>query len=555
MSARVCYIQREDRGAVLRRLRVIGAKADDAWEPPTEDPAALGRTVSSAAAWIADRLSAKPGGRLGGRVLDRLCLDPDGGVCGWITANAADTRMVRAVIEQEAAGDSDDPFTDASAHAGRFPDLPGEVNYQPLAAGRAVETGPSRTPVLAVPDIAARSLIDALDEQGVQVGSCVTIWQAMIAAWAHTSASTPQSERVVAESSPVFAVVLCVPGERVIWAWGRGSSTIAAGAFRTRLGVRPTPGLLLEEPPEVRGTNGHAAPNGAAAALGGRLATEWLAWSAQIGHVPSRVLWVSPVGTTPHNGSGAGVGLDSSEIARALSRAAPRASFDAIDDPDPVGLTLRRLAENLDEGGPGHASGADAQLVTLSNRPGRAHRGMYRWLAILLLAASAAIGTFAWTFWQQRGEAINALANVRANQLALLEAGAPELVNDRLAVVNLRSMVNEATGPAPVQIPPQKPVLRELETLAFVLGNPDYEVQEIDIGAISVSFRVLVDGTVAYEQLEQSLFGIAGSSVLWSTPLTTRPSGEKIAVTGTGVWDLPQNNPSQSSAAPIGGRP
>ena len=548
MSARVCYIQREDRGAVLRRLRVIGGKTDDAWDAPATEAGAIGnQTVASAASWVADRLS----GRLGGRVLDRLCLDPDGGVCTWVTSNSADPRMVRAVIEQEGRGEGDELFAEAAqTEAGRFPDLPGEVGYQPLAAGRSAEAGPSRTPVLAVPDVAARALLDALDEQGVQVGSCVSIWQAMVAAWAAPQGGSSDNRFIDSGDRPVFAVVLCTPGDRVIWAWGRDEDTIAAGSFRTRLGARQTSGLMLGEGGDGDDEGGPAPiSDGGAAALRGRLATEWIAWSAQLGVVPRRVVWVGPIGSSESSADGSSAGLDAAAISAALRGAAPGATVDAVDEADPVGLTLRRLAENIEEGAAGSKPGADGRLVGLSNRPGRAHRGMYTWLALLFIAASVVMGAFAWTFWERRDEATAALAAVRSNQRELLEQGAPDLVNDRLALMNLRSKVQQKAGPAPVSVPPPKPVLRELETLAFVLGNPDYELLEIDLGTISVTFRVRVDGTVAYEQLEQSLFGIAGSSVIWSTPLSTRPTGDKITVTGTGVWSVPTGG-SQSSIAP-----
>lgn len=521
LSSRVCYIEREDRGAVLRRLRVVGAQTDDTWHAP---PGTLDRQVFTAAAsWIGDRLN----GRLTGRTLDRLCLDVDGAVCSWITAASAEPKLVRAVIEQESVHDADDPFADAGHNgAARFPDLPGEVDFEALPAGRLADDGPARTPVFAVPDVAARVFMDALDESGVQVGSCLTLWQAMLKAWA--SVSAPSGGRVVAENSPVVAVVLCVPGDRVIWAWGRAEAPIAAGAFRIRPAGGP-PDRLLEDgqPQDEPGRD-----DGADAAIGGRLAADWLAWSAQIGKAPARVVWVGPVG--------AGPGLEGGEITSALRRAAPGATVDVIDEEDPVGLTLRRLAERLDAGKE-HPAPAD-HLGALSNRPGRMHRAMYRWLAILLLAASAAMGALAWDFWQQRARALAAITEVRANQRALLEAEAPDLANDRLALLHLRERVSQARGPATVDIPPPKPVVHELETLAFVLGNPDYELIEIDITSLSITFRVRVDDTMAFEQLQQSLFGIGGSNIAW-TPLNPRQVGGRIEVSGSGTWAQEDRSP------------
>lgn len=518
MSSRVCYIEREDRGAVLRRLRVLGTKTDDSWEAPR-----VGRTngqraaCTAAAVWVSDRLNGKPGGRL----LDRVCIDVDGSVCSWITANSTDTRLVRAIVEQSGADDSDDPFADAGhSTVGRFPDLPGEMGYQAIGPRREKTDAPVRTPVVAVPDVAARAVIDALDESGVQIGSCISLWQAMMKAW--WNRPTSSHDRIVAESSPVLAVVLFVPGERVIWSWGRSDTPMAAGAFRTRLGLRVTRPMLTDD---GEGPVDEVNP-GCAEAAGGRLAAEWLAWAAQIGHAPTRVIWIGPLGET----------VDGGEIGAALRRAAPGASIDVIDDPDPVGLTLRKLAERIDSGEE-HKAGPESCLVGLTNRPGRVHRAMYSWLAILFLAASGTMATLAWTFWGERGASLQRLAQVRANTRSLLEVGAPDLVNDQLALRNLRARVEQARSRTidPGRIPAAKPVLRELETLAFVLGNPDFELQEIDIGALSVSFRVRVDDTLAFEQLQSSLFGIAGSSVAW-TPLNPRQTGNRIDVTASGTW-------------------
>lgn len=530
MSRRVCYLERDDRGALLRRVRVVGAHTDDGWEAPRAgaDAESVRQVSRTAAAWVSDRINGRNGG--GARTLDRLCLDVDGAVCSWITANSGEARLIRAVIEQDAAQDADDPFAE-SGHAtvGRFPDLPGEMTYQSLIGADKPPAGGgrARVPVFAIPDIAGRSLIDALDETGIQVGSCVSLWQAMMSVWASSSAAS--SQRVVAEAeAPLVAVVLCQPGERIIWAWGREGAPIAAGAFRTRLGVDAGP-LRLPEGDEEMFETIRGPSHGASA--GGRLAAEWLAWSAQIGRVPTRVTWVGPVHAD------AGSGLSGGEIAGALRKAAPGASVDIIDETDPIGLTLRRLAESLESPSAGPCEAGGACLVSLTNRPGRVHRAMYHWLAAVLLAAGLAIAAMAFSFWQRRGEAVEGLSRVQANQRELLERGAPELVTDRMALLNLRNQVDQArrrridSG----QIPPPKPVLRELETIAFVLGNPDYELIEIDIKPMSVTFKVRVQDTLAFEQLQRSLFGIAGSSVAW-IPLNPRQVSNKIEVTATGTW-------------------
>jgi hypothetical protein len=532
VSARVCYIQREDRGAILSRVRLIGRTADETWEAPGGDARAMGNTAASdAATWIADHLSSK----LGGKTLDRLCLDLDGAVCTWVPASSTEPGMLRAVIEHEGGGDDTDPFGDAGNGAsGRFPDLPNEMGYQALGLAESpsrakIAALEGRAPVLAVPEVAARAIVDALDEAGVQVESCTTLWQAIAGAWAPRSGSSG-SDRVVSENTPLVAAVLCIPGERIVWAWIRAGVPIAAGAFRSRAGSRQAAmNLLLEEgQDESYDPGGHHDPAVPARALGGRLAAEWLAWAAQIGAFPSRVTWIGPM--AQHDRSG----LDPQDVADALRRAAPEASVDVIDDDDPVGLTLRRLAERLDDE-PRTLDNPDARLSGLSNRPGRVHRAMYHWLAILLLIASAAIGAVAFALWQQRGESLERLAAVRANTRVLLEEGAPELAGDPYPTMKLRERLNAERGPAPVAIPPAKPVLRELETLAFVLGTPDYELDNIDISSFAVTITVRVNDTRAYEELQGSLQGIGGTSLIWNS-FNPKPDRDKIRVNGTATW-------------------
>jgi hypothetical protein len=530
VSARVCYIQREDRGAILARVRLIGRSTDDAWNAPRGELDPLGTgDAGQAAVWIAEHLESK----LGGRTLDRLCLDLDGAVCSWVPASAADPGMLRAVIERDgAAASDDDGFGDAMGQgAGRFPDLPNELGYQTINTepGGATALAEGRAAVLAVPEVAARRLVDALDEAGVQVEGCVTLWQAMALAFEPRTGSAG-ADRVVAENSPLIATVLCVPGERVVWAWSRAGSPVAAGAFRTRIGsAGAAQAFLLEdgesEPPA------HDGSEASETALGGRLAAEWLAWAAQFGAFPGRVTWIGPLA---RDGAPDQPGLAPAQIASALRRAAPDATVDVIDDADPIGLTMQRLAERLDDE-PRALDRPDARLASLSNRPGRVHRAMYHWLAIVLLIASAAIGAVGYEFWGQRAGAREALLEVRANQRALLEQGAPELAGDPYPTMKLRERLDAQRGPAPVRIPTPKPVLRELETLALVLGNPDYQLESIDISGFAVSFVVKVNDTRAYEDLVDALSNIGGSSINWNS-FNPRPDREKIRVNGTGTW-------------------
>ncbi|MEM7623908.1 MAG: hypothetical protein AAF235_11985, partial [Planctomycetota bacterium] len=104
MSIRICYLDREDRGGRLRGVRVVGPRFEAAWNAPAGqvagDPG--GEVYVSAAAWIAEELSARPGPKPVGKRLDLLCLDTDGSACTWVSAPNSDRKSVAAVAERQA---------------------------------------------------------------------------------------------------------------------------------------------------------------------------------------------------------------------------------------------------------------------------------------------------------------------------------------------------------------------------------------------------------------------------------------------------------------------
>jgi len=94
---------------------------------------------------------------------------------------------------------------------------------------------------------------------------------------------------------------------------------------------------------------------------------------------------------------------------------------------------------------------------------------------------------------------------------------------------------------------PQKPILQELETLSFVLGNPDYKLEKIEMSATAVTIIVVVPDTAAYEELVESIERIAGSSVGdWIKTPRTNPSG--IRINFTGLWSDPMQNTTAGGA-------
>ena len=546
MSARVCYIERTDRGGRITGLRLVGPNTDERWEALHGD---LRDDAKDGASWLADRLASSGSPRR----LDRMCLDADGAVCGWLGADSADPKLVKAMIDRDAAGLSDDPFAEVDTVAvPRFPDLPNEVSLQPLAAaersgGGSVfgkkkaqpadgdPHGPSRFAVLATPDVPARLLIDELDRAGIEVGSVVSVWHAASRVWDASSGHGLRSDRVVADSAGCVGVVLVDIAGRLSWSWSAGGELVAAGAQRLplhRTAIEPSGdtggarriGGGEEISPEVR------------PASAGRLGADWLGWSAQLGYAPARVVCVVPKSRLAvSNGT---VTLDAGGVAAALRKALPSASIDLIDIDDPVGETLVRLAKRVESAQDARTDdGVRTSMQDLSNRPGRAHRAMYRWVALALLVASAFIGVLAWNLRGTGTAAAEAASAVRSSKREILRQINPEYEMNPFPVRVLGEEIRRLRGSVvPTGVPPEPlPILEEVDTITLLLGNEGFELEKITVTSLTISAAVIVDGTQEFEFLRESLRRIAGSNVVWNEPNRTA-AGERLRVSLSGLW-------------------
>ncbi|MEM7756164.1 MAG: hypothetical protein AAF297_11075 [Planctomycetota bacterium] len=426
---------------------------------------------------------------------------------------------------------------------------------QDAAADRGDPADPARRlAVLAMPEAPARLLLDELDRAGIEVGSVGTVFHAASAVWdvsaradRTTSASVPESGEngvIDAETGPMCTAVLLVePDGRLVWCWSVKGGVAVSGSARLAGGVARSGGVPRDsetaierraeraevDTPSVRVTSGVLA----------RVTTEWLSWTAQLGIVPSRVVVVAPfasleVGTASSNGA---AGLDAPGIASALRRALPSATVDLVDDDDPVGLTLRRLAELHDDNAPAVRGDSGSQrrgLVSLTRRPGRAHKAMYRWSAAALLAASVALSAVSWRFLTRAEVSEQRVATLSSQRRALLERVDPSLIVSPFATRELENRVQASRAPTE-SLAPALPIVPELEALSYVLGNADIELQSISINQVSATFNVTVPDIEAAEALRESLRSIFGSSMSWSDPTITR-SGSAVRVSATGLW-------------------
>jgi hypothetical protein len=380
VSGWICSIQRSDRGDRLVSVRLLGVGCDELWVAPAE--ATPVGAAQDAAVWLRERLGK-------GGSLRMLCADVDGAACSWLTVPDADPRVVLAAMRHseddgwDAPGESPDPLGAWQAAA------TGEADAQALAPTRTApaitllpQRGskgalPQRLSVIAMRDAVVKVCLDALDDQRVGVGLVTSIWHALATAWDAggpagrdaTHASGDGGHDIAAMDSPATAVVLLDPLGRLVWSWSQSGNLLAAGSIR-----------LYASELGGGATSLHVSRQDVA-----RLATDWLSWTAQLGMAPRRVLCLTPE-TDPGE-------LDPAGLARALSEAMPDASVDLATMPDPVGATLARLVDLPPSVLP-RPSEPRSSLVALSHRRGRAHKALYRWSSLALIAM--AVGSGGW---------------------------------------------------------------------------------------------------------------------------------------------------------------
>ncbi|MEZ6244045.1 MAG: hypothetical protein R3B57_13495 [Phycisphaerales bacterium] len=513
-------MSRGDRGALVRALRLVGERTSDSWTAPTSDPR---RAIGSGAEWVRDRLVAlaASNGR-SAKVLDRICLDVDGSACSWVSATGTDRRMVRALIEGAAgAMDADEGGPGASS---RFPDLPDETDYEPLASSSAMEGGvgaSARIGVIATPDVAARLMLDELDSLGVRVGGVMSVWQALASAWdaPDVGAGGVRADRIVADERPMTAVVAVDPeGSRVVWVWSEHGRPLAAGSIRlskARSSGDESSGRIGEEPASTLGEQDIA-----------RLALEWLSWSAQIGRTPARAVCIGPFGRLDESVEDV---LDAGGAARALATVWPGASVDVLEESDPIGRTLTMLAER------GEARDV-GELGELATRPGRAHRSMYIWLSGALALGGIAAGVMAFQLWSSASDLKAQRDQINANRVEILNEVGLDREKWKQALLELQSIHGALYGQQNnVRAEPIMPVMAAFDRLTFVLANPDWDLVTISVGSTAVSVRVTVPDVRTAEQLEQAVLSITAGLLEW-TPMDKRERAGAVDCNLTGTW-------------------
>jgi hypothetical protein len=521
----VCYIERTQGGAGIKRIRLIAAGLARHWTAPDPRsvssvaageaaPATLG-VARAGAAWIAETLN-----QVGLKRLAAICVDAEGSICAWLSAPSPEPAVVRATIIQSGA-DGDGGSSGAGVGAARLITestpggssggaLMGDTSVQALATlepeakGQGLNLTPwkkkaqtdlvqrkQRYAVLAVQDAIARVLLDELDARGIETDRVVTLWHAMAGAWDRVEAAS-LNDRLVSANSPGAAVILVEPTGRLIWAWTRSGELVAGGAMRlaTRarrdapvtsgrvevLATADAAARVVEDDAETENLAIDFTPADA-----GRLAVDWLSWSAQLGHCPDRVVCLA----VPGLGGGAGDSTGPEALFANLTRVWPGATIDGAVHEDPIGATVARLAglgpevrvsvdgtkiESPAAERPYHHRPREA-MAELSARPGRADRRLYQWVGIALCGAAALVAAVGWQFHRSMDAANAEFEMARKARVDALNAAAiygPNIPKALKPQDELQTALKKLQDQNKT-IKPPKPILREtLRVLAAI---------------------------------------------------------------------------------------
>ncbi len=538
MSVRICHLERGARGSVIKRVRLVGQSASQAF--PAEESSS-GVEPREAARWIRESLSQV---RDAGSVA-MLCLDTDGSTCAWLSSPSEDPTIINVLARAGGVAAGDETPRGHAAFELYAP-TPAESSIEalvtpPARASAALATfrrapaageGPKRLAVLAAADVPARLLIDALDDEQVPVEATGSFWHVMAMAWdpgaraagAVTAGGGPMQAQTVPGT---VATVVIEPRGRLVWCWSRGGELLVGGSMRLRTGVpgadeggEATPGAIFGAD-EVH-----------------RLATEWLSWSVQTGCSPSHVTCVM----TAHDPRMV------SEFGQALGRHWPQTTVDAVMVEDPVLATLSRVAERLEGTPRGVDDGLSARraMVGLSTRQGRAHRRMYLWKSVAIAGGALLAVTLSAKLRSAASAAREEAVAIQAASAALVKEHFPD-ARPGPGYSLLQATTDEVTrlrnlAEPPKRAEPPMPLLEELATISMVTGDPAYSLENIDLE--SSSSAVLRLGVVANslsdaEAMTEALNAIAGSAVLrWDEPAsydtTSRPG--KFRINYTAKW-------------------
>jgi hypothetical protein len=494
--------------------------------------------VEATADWIGERLA-------GRRRLDELVMGVEESLCIWMAAPGATPSVVAAALRrrqgdwaEQSAATLIQPLArdDARGKEGAPSSYTGRLlsavkrNKQPGARSAGHSGGARRLSVLQMHDGPTRLLLDSLDSRNIRVGVVSTLWHVAGRAWI--------DENAPPDVQSLTAVVLLEREGRIVWSWHAGPDLKAAGAITARGHQAPprrAPEALVEA--ERRAEAEHpserpiASPEHRAAQNSGRLTLDWLAWSAQIGSSPERVIVV---------------GEQAGAFASALEARWSGARIESHEEDDAIGATMLRLTRVRRAGRP-ETDDPMRCVVDLSTRPSRAHRrlGVLSAAAVLLLAGGlVGLGV---QMQSRTAEMDRARREARTTKVELIQGlpGAPQNARVRgLEVQSLRTMLNElrAQTPEAVDPPDPRPILDELVRFASAIeplqGADAATLDRVQIGEDPPSAVVQATDFATPETVRSRLTGSEGW-IDWRGRIEGSPPNLVLRLNGT--WKEPSS--------------
>ncbi len=310
-----------------------------------------------------------------------------------------------------------------------------------------------------------------------------------------------------AASSPITAILITTEDNAVVWAWSRGRRLLTGGRNF----------IALNSPSDSVEPVGPSTPDYSSAC--GRIALDWLTWSAQIGQSPERLIIVSP---------------DANEIARHCARLWPTAKHRQIPEIDPVAATLNQLI-TADPIKP--ESDARTCVASLTNRPSKAHRRLNQWAGVLLLAVALTIAGLGWQFRRQSAvynEQEEAIATNIEGKLAPIDQ---RMARDPRPKRALENKINELAAGSEGFVEPDLPlpILSELLRVGAALEKTeDVKIERLEITETRSVLRLSIPDTVTGEQIIENLRTSTGS-IRWIESNTGIQTGRLVL---NGAWTI-----------------
>jgi len=526
LSGPSVYLERDASGQRLLGLRLIGASGEERYRVPEE--ASGTDAVQFAAQWLRSRLDAHEGSGIG-----LLCLDARGAVCSWVDVPSAEDAVVRAAVRQKPAGAWGDwssvPALSAAGTVEALLPTSGS-SLQPVGGAqsnghagltlrKSAPAANKRSAVVGVSDLPVRLLLDELDAMHIGVDRVVTLWQAMALAWDPSGEGVDSDDPLVSSARVDTAIVLVEPEGRVQWVWSSEGELVAAGS------------AMLEG--DALGENAEGRTFGA-----GRLAIDWLAWTAQLGRSPRRVICL----IDEHAGSQIGAGA----FGESVTDVWPGAAVDLLRVDDPVLSTFLRLGERTPGGKLRRDPAKAGQIAALASRPGRTHKAMYRWMAGAVALGAVALGIAGYRLRASSGEAEAQAVTVRNETNALILSKLGDRADPVYPMLSLQSMLDAERQAinSRQKLTEVHAVLPAIDDIQFAMASGMRGVQLMRLVVDQTSLLIDMESeTTQQAETASDLLNGATQGIDWDRPSMRPGTSGKTRVSVTGYWAAPKAEP------------